>query len=83
MAVSGRLKAEARFLRHTMMSDNLFGNIPSELPEELIEVLSQSDKVRIERIVSRGHSSPDGLWYDQDLNERQDAAPTGFACVMG
>jgi cupin 2 domain-containing protein len=51
------------------MSDNLFGNIPSELPEELIEVLSQSDKVRIERIVSRGHSSPDGFWYDQDLNE--------------
>lgn len=48
---------------------NLLENIPANLPEELIEVLSQSGAVRIERIVSRGHASPPGFWYDQDLNE--------------
>jgi cupin 2 domain-containing protein len=45
---------------------NLFSNIPSNLPAELIETLIQSDGVRIERIVSHGHASPEGFWYDQD-----------------
>jgi len=40
-----------------------------ELPDELIQVLVQSDDVRIERILSRGHSSPDGFWYDQETSE--------------
>ena len=48
---------------------NLFSNIPSNLPEELIETLIQSDGVRIERIVSHGHASPEGFWYDQDEHE--------------
>jgi cupin 2 domain-containing protein len=26
--------------------------------------------VRIERIVSHGHASPEGVWFDQDLHER-------------
>ena len=48
---------------------NLLSNIPSNLPEELIETLIQSDGVRIERIVSHGHASPEGFWYDQDEHE--------------
>jgi cupin 2 domain-containing protein len=48
---------------------NLFSNIPSNLPAELIETLIQSDGVRIERIVSHGHASPEGFWYDQDEHE--------------
>ena len=48
---------------------NLFENIPDDLPEELVEVLAQGSHVRIERIVSDGHTSPDGFWYDQDENE--------------
>ena len=32
-------------------------------------MVSESNNVRIERIVSKGHSSPDGFWYDQDKNE--------------
>jgi cupin 2 domain-containing protein len=48
---------------------NIFSNLPSQLPEELIETLVTSDRVRIERIVSGGHASPDGFWYDQDQNE--------------
>lgn len=48
---------------------NLFEDIPAHLPDELVEILAQSDDVRIERIVSRGHASAEGYWYDQDWNE--------------
>ena len=48
---------------------NLFENIPEELPKELINVLTENESVKIERIVSDGHGSPDGFWYDQDENE--------------
>ena len=48
---------------------SLFDNIPAELPDELFETLVAADRVRIERIVSRGHASPEGFWYDQDENE--------------
>ena len=51
------------------MKRSLFDDIPVELPDELIEVLVQSDDVRVERILSRGHSSPDDFWYDQETNE--------------
>ena len=49
--------------------NNLFSSIPTDLPDELIEPLLESTAVRIERIVSRGHASPAGFWYDQDENE--------------
>jgi len=49
--------------------NNLFANLPTNLPEELIEVLVQSKPIRIERIVPHGHASPDDFWYDQDENE--------------
>ncbi len=53
-----------------MNKGNLAGNIPSELPEELVEILAEgSGGVRIERIVSRGHSSPPDFWYDQKTTE--------------
>jgi len=48
---------------------SLFKDIPEELPEELFEPLCSTDKVKIERIVSKGHASPEGFWYDQDWNE--------------
>lgn len=51
------------------LPDNLFADLPSELPEELVDVLVQSTNVRIERIVSTGHCSPDNFWYDQDEHE--------------
>lgn len=47
------------------MVANLLAGIPARLDEELVEVLARSDEVRIERIVSRGHASPEGFWYDQ------------------
>jgi len=51
------------------MKRNLYSHIPDFLPDELVEVLAQSDSVKIERIVSDGHASPDGFWYDQDQHE--------------
>ena len=48
---------------------NLFTNIPSDLRDELFETLLQTSSFRIERIVSHGHCSPEGFWYDQDDNE--------------
>jgi cupin 2 domain-containing protein len=49
---------------------NLFTDIPSVLPQELVTTLLSAKHVRIERIVSPpGHSSPPGFWYDQDQPE--------------
>ena len=48
---------------------SLFAGIPADLPAELTEELVRSEHVRIERIVSRGHTSLPGFWYDQEENE--------------
>lgn len=37
--------------------------------DELIEILTDNKNIRIERIISAGHISPQGFWYDQDENE--------------
>ena len=49
--------------------NNIFQKMPKNLQEELIEVLLETKAVRIERIVSKGHASPPGLWYDQEKDE--------------
>ena len=51
------------------MTENIFANLPTNLPDELTTVLQEGNGVRIERIVSTGHRSPDGFWYDQPENE--------------
>lgn len=48
---------------------NLFDNIPDELPDELVSDLLSGNNLRIERIVSYGHRSPESGWYDQTENE--------------
>jgi cupin 2 domain-containing protein len=50
-------------------SGNIYRQIPDDLSKEAVELLLQSDSVRIERIVSMGHKSPDTGWYDQAQNE--------------
>lgn len=52
-----------------MFSANILSNIPSFLPDELIETILATPHIKIERIVSRGHCSPEGFWYDQETNE--------------
>ena len=47
-------------------SHNLFSPVPSKLPVKLVVRLAESKHVRIERIVSTGHASPKGFWYDQE-----------------
>lgn len=49
--------------------NNLFADLPSHLPDELFTTLLDATNVRIERIVSHGHASPEGFWYDQDQHE--------------
>ena len=48
---------------------NIFANTPDRIPDEWFEDILKAETVRIERIVSQGHSSPKGFWYDQDTNE--------------
>ena len=48
---------------------NLFEDLPQHLPKELVQTLIQAADVRIERILSHGHASPEGFWYDQGQHE--------------
>jgi cupin 2 domain-containing protein len=48
---------------------SVFADLPRHLPEELVQTLLSAPSVRIERIVSQGHASPEGFWYDQDQHE--------------
>ena len=48
---------------------NIFESIPDNLDEEVFEQLIQSEHVKIERIISKGHRSPESGWYDQEQNE--------------
>ena len=52
-----------------MISGNLFESIPKDLNQEQIQQIVQSEQVCIERIISRGQSSPESGWYDQEQNE--------------
>jgi cupin 2 domain-containing protein len=47
----------------------LLEGIPKELPKEIFDTICSTEGVKIERIVSRGHASPEGFWYDQEKNE--------------
>lgn len=48
---------------------NIFDDLPRHLPKELVQILIRSGDVRIERIISHGHASPAGFWYDQAMHE--------------
>ncbi len=49
---------------------NLLDQIPQDLSQELFEHLAHGEgRFRIERIVSRGHSSELDFWYDQNSTE--------------
>lgn len=51
------------------MISNLFDAIPDEIDEEIVTDLLRHENLRIERIVSRGHCSAAGDWYDQAEHE--------------
>jgi cupin 2 domain-containing protein len=49
--------------------NNLFAQVPTHLPDEVVEVLVQADTLRLERIVSLGHATAAGQWLDQRQDE--------------
>jgi cupin 2 domain-containing protein len=51
------------------MTGNIFAALPEELNAELFAELLRGQNIRIERIVSKGHTSPASGWYDQEDNE--------------
>ena len=52
-----------------MNVSNIYSQIPKELPDELFEEIIQGSSFKLERIISKGHSTPEGEWYDQDRDE--------------
>jgi cupin 2 domain-containing protein len=52
-----------------MKLSNIFNNIPADLSDEAFEKIAGSEHVAIERIVSKGHRSPETGWYVQERDE--------------
>ncbi|MDX2231072.1 MAG: cupin domain-containing protein [Leptolyngbyaceae cyanobacterium bins.349] len=48
---------------------NIFQALPEDLSAEVFEAIAESNTVKIERIVSQGHTTPTDEWYDQDCQE--------------
>jgi cupin 2 domain-containing protein len=48
---------------------NLFDDLPARLPAERVDALVTAPGLRVERIVSTGHVTPPGEWYDQHADE--------------
>lgn len=48
---------------------NLLNGLPAASQDELFTTLFARPGLRIERIVSIGHASPPGFWYDQSHPE--------------
>lgn len=48
---------------------NIFSSLPDKLERELFKEILNYKNIRIERIVSQGHTSPENGWYDQKENE--------------
>ncbi len=60
---------------------NLHSDIPEYLPQELFTYLLHGNKFKLERIVSNGHSTPPGEWYDQETHEWV-IVLQGYACLL-
>lgn len=48
---------------------NLFEKIEPNIEKELFYTIFQNSKIRVEKIVSYGQTSPDGFWYSQNESE--------------
>lgn len=48
---------------------NIFKTIPKDLTDEIFETIVDGESIKIERIISLGHRSPEEGWYDQNLTE--------------
>jgi len=48
---------------------SLLASLPTHLTEEVFETLIARPGVRLERILSMGHATPKGTWFDQGGDE--------------
>jgi cupin 2 domain-containing protein len=48
---------------------NIFKTQSTPQDSELFDILHQNKQVRIERILSKGHITESGKWYNQDTDE--------------
>lgn len=48
---------------------NIYSSLPKDLKSEVFDELISSNTVKIERIISKGHRSPEENWYDQENHE--------------
>ena len=62
-------EAAAKDDGHGPRTGSLTGRLPGPGEAEWSESLLQRPGCRVERIVSRGHASPPGFWYDQREGE--------------
>ncbi len=56
-------------MRAFVFMNNIFKNIPKPSENEFFEELISKNGVKIERIVSFGHTTKEFEWYDQDSDE--------------
>jgi len=49
--------------------NNIFGDIPNNVPSEIFEILLSKSGIKIERIISQGQCSSKDDWYDQTQDE--------------
>ncbi len=52
-----------------MEVNNIFESIPDHPDDEVVDLIVQNEKTKIERIISRGQTSPASGWYDQEKDE--------------
>jgi len=48
---------------------NIFDIEQYDFQDEIIETITETSTLRIERIISTGQTSPEGVWYDQSESE--------------
>ena len=48
---------------------NIFNKLPADLRQEAFGEILRRNGLRLERIVSKGHATPAGEWYDQKEHE--------------
>ena len=52
-----------------MIVSNIYSDIPDDLPHEVFEEILRNGSLKLERIISKGHKTPKGQWYDQGKDE--------------
>lgn len=68
----------------TLAGGNLFADLPARLVEERCDELLSTPDLRIERIVSIGHTTPPGAFLEQEWAEWGRPAPGfGHAALRG